>query len=57
MSLVEQAYLAYSKKLYENSNISKNTIKQFLPKLDKIIKRYPKDDYLLYNKVRLFIKN
>lgn len=64
MSIVEQAYIAYSKKLLEGDpvdafgykkEIDKEKIKTFLPKLDLIIDRYPAYQYPPYFKAKLLL--
>ncbi len=65
MSLAEQAYIAYSKKLLEgeplDSNgqqrlIDKEKILSFLPKLDSLIEKYPTYQYPPYFKAKLLLE-
>lgn len=58
MSLVERAYIAYSKKLLESQNsdsLDKSKIRSFLAKLDAIIKKYPAYKYPPYYKAKLLL--
>ncbi|MEO0074787.1 MAG: hypothetical protein ABIK31_01575 [candidate division WOR-3 bacterium] len=64
MSIVEQAYIAYSKKLLEGEPldpfgqqrvIDKEKIKAFLPKLDNLIEKYPQFQYPSYFKAKLLL--
>jgi hypothetical protein len=61
MSVAEQAYIAYSKKLLGNDfgnseDIDrKNEIEEFLPLLEKLIKDYPEYTYPPYYKAKLLI--
>lgn len=66
MSIVEQAYIAYSKKLLEGETkeidgfllpkeIDKSKIKEFLPKLDSIIENHPEYQYPPYFKAKLLL--
>ena len=64
MALVEQAYIAYSKKLLEGEEsqenpfvrvINKEKIHHFLPQLDKIIEEYPNFQYPPYFKAKLLL--
>lgn len=66
MSIVEQAYIAYSKKLLEgelegvegftvSKAINKIKIKEFLPKLDVIIENHPEYQYPPYFKAKLLL--
>lgn len=66
MSIVEQAYIAYSKKLLEGESkevegfilpkaIDKSKIKEFLPKLDFIIENHPEYQYPPYFKAKLLL--
>jgi hypothetical protein len=64
MAVVEQAYIAYSKKLLEgvifdpfnqNREIVKEKIQLFLPKLDTIATKYPDYQYPPYFKAKLLI--
>ncbi|RLD84378.1 MAG: hypothetical protein DRJ10_01350 [Bacteroidetes bacterium] len=70
MSIVEQAYIAYSKKLLEGEEefaesehghvslgkvIKKDHIKEFLPKLDKLIESHPEYQYPAYFKAKLLL--
>jgi hypothetical protein len=64
MALVEQAYIAYSKKLLEGEEseenpfvrvINKEKIHGFLPHLDQIIKEYPNYQYPPYFKAKLLL--
>lgn len=58
MSLVEQAYITYSKKLLEintNDENRKDQINEFLPKLDLIIENHPEYQYPLYFKAKLLL--
>lgn len=66
MSIVEQAYIAYSKKLLEGEaveengfllpkSINKPKIKEFLPKLDAIIEGHPEYQYPPYFKAKLLL--
>jgi len=64
MSIAEQAYIAYSKKLLDGDAkeiegfilpkvIDKHKIKDFLPELDIIIEKYPEYQYPPYYKAKL----
>lgn len=64
MSIAEQAYIAYSKKLLEGEMtdsfrhqrvIDNIRIQSFLPKLDSLIERHPEYQYPLYFKVKLLL--
>ncbi|MBD8489742.1 hypothetical protein IFO69_13375 [Echinicola sp. CAU 1574] len=64
MSIAEQAYIAYSKKLLENESIDlsgqqraddKEKIQSFLPQLDAIITKYPNYQYPPYFKAKLLL--
>ncbi len=64
MSVAEQAYIAYSKKLLEGNAIDpfgqqrvidKEKIQSFLPKLDAIIEKYSEYQYPPYFKVKLLL--
>lgn len=64
MSLAEQAYIAYSKKLLEGSTagnfgqertFDKDKIRTFLPRLDTIIKAHPEYQYPAYFKAKLLL--
>jgi tetratricopeptide (TPR) repeat protein len=64
ISIVEQAYIAYSKKLLEGEPVDsfgqkrvvdKDKIKEFLPKLDKIIGDHPEYQYPSYFKAKLLL--
>lgn len=64
MSLAEQAYIAYSKKLLEGEptesanyqfEINKGKINQFLPYLDNIIEKHPEYQYPTYFKAKLLL--
>lgn len=67
MSIVEQAYIAYSKKLLEGEQIiidecylrekkiNKNKIKAFLPKLELLIESHPEYQYPPYFKAKLLL--
>lgn len=66
MSVVEQAFIAYSKKLLEGESkevdgfiipkaIDKLKIKEFLPKLDVIIENHPEYQYPPYFKAKLLL--
>ena len=64
MSIAEQAYIAYSKKLLEGeaidsfgkqSTVDKEKIRVFLPKLDKISKDHPEYQYPPYFKAKLLL--
>jgi hypothetical protein len=64
MSLAEQAYIAYSKKLLEGEpldafgqlrEIDKAKIQSFLPKLDALIEKHPKFVYPPYFKAKLLL--
>ncbi|MBK7095614.1 MAG: hypothetical protein IPH57_11380 [Saprospiraceae bacterium] len=64
MSLAEQAYIAYSKKLLEGypidpfglqRMIDKEKIQSFLPKLDSLIEKHPDYQYPPYFKAKLLL--
>jgi len=66
MSIVEQAYIAYSKKLLEgetiesngvilNNAIDKERITAFMPKLEAIIDKHPEYQYPPYFKAKLLL--
>lgn len=64
MSIAEQAYLAYSKKLLEGKEaepfeqetaIDKDKIREFLPQLDRIIEEHPEYQYPSYFKAKLLL--
>ncbi len=64
MSIAEQAYIAYCKKLLEGESldpfgkqrvINKEKIKSFLPKLDSFIEKYPDYQYPPYFKAKLLL--
>lgn len=64
MSIAEQAYIAYSKKLLEGEPldpfgqqrvVDKEKIELFLPKLDAIIEKYPDYQYPPYFKSKLLL--
>ena len=61
MSIVEQAYIAYSKKLLEINDADSadeketNKIKEFIPQLDRIIEEYPDYQYPSYFKAKLLL--
>ncbi|MCX7985708.1 MAG: tetratricopeptide repeat protein [Bacteroidales bacterium] len=65
MSLVEQAYIAYSKQLLKGEFVSNTEtrkiidiekIKLFMPRLDKMIDTHPEYIYLPYYKAKLLIE-
>ncbi|MCX7744815.1 MAG: hypothetical protein N2167_09670 [Flavobacteriales bacterium] len=65
MSIAEQAYIAYSKKLLEGAPldpfgqqrvIDKEKIQTFLPKLDALIDKHPEFQYPPYFKANLLLK-
>ena len=64
ISIAEQAYIAYSKKLLEgepldsfghNRSTDKEKIQNFLPKLDTLISNYPDYEYPPYYKAKLLL--
>ena len=64
MSIAEQAYIAYAKKLLEGElidprsqerKIDKDKIQEFLPKLETIIEKYPDYQYPPYFKAKLLL--
>ncbi len=66
MAIVEQAYIAYSKKLLEGETIEKDgsilsgvidksKIEQFIPYLEEIIEKHPEYQYPPYFKARLLL--
>lgn len=67
MSIVEQAYIAYSKKLLEGETeiydgiyshhkvVKKDKIDKFLPKLDALIESYPDYQYPPYFKAKMLL--
>ena len=61
MSIVEQAYIAYSKKLLDikdadyNEEEKSGKIKEFLPQLDRIIEKQPDYQYPSYFKAKLLL--
>lgn len=64
MSIVEQAYIAYSKKLldgeivgphFNDRMINKDKINEFIPKLDVIINDHPEYDYPAFYKAKLLL--
>ncbi|QKG79308.1 DUF7017 domain-containing protein [Tenuifilum thalassicum] len=64
MSIAEQAYIAYSKKLLEGEPldpfgqervIDKEKIQSFLPKLDSLIEKHPEYQYPPYFKAKLLL--
>ncbi len=65
MSIAEQAFIAYSKKLLEGEPteeslgnaqvISREKIEAFLPKLDKVIEKHPEYQYPPYFKAKLML--
>lgn len=59
MSIGEQAYIAYSKKLLEGKDlkrgIDKEKIQSFLPKLDSLIKKHPEYEYPPFYKAKLLL--
>lgn len=64
MSLVEQAYIAYSKKILEGTisdilglqkTVDKEKIKSFLPQLDVIVNEHPEYQYPPYFKAKLLL--
>ena len=64
MSIVEQAYIAYSKKLLEGEpidsrsqhrGINKSKIEQFMPKLEKVVDDYPGYVYPAYYMAKLLL--
>ncbi|MCB0538954.1 MAG: hypothetical protein KDE33_15685, partial [Bacteroidetes bacterium] len=64
MSIAEQAYIAYSKKLLEGEPldplgqqrvIDKEKIQSFLPKLDSLIDKHPDYQYPPFNKAKLLL--
>jgi hypothetical protein len=63
MSIVEQSYIGYAKKLLEGTQaplignilIDKEKIQSFLPQLDQIIERHPDYQYPPYFKAKLLI--
>ncbi len=64
MSIAEQAYIAYSKKLLEGEPfdsfgqqrvIDKEKIQSFLPKLDSFIEKHPEYQYPPYYKAKLLL--
>lgn len=64
MSIAEQAYIAYSKKLLEGEAldpfgqqrvVDKEKIQSFLPKLDSLIDKYPVYQYPPYFKAKLLL--
>jgi hypothetical protein len=64
MSIAEQAYIAYSKKLLEGTpldpygkqiEIDKEKIQSFLPKLDSLIDKHPDYQYPPYFKAKLLL--
>lgn len=57
MALVEQAYIAYAKKLLEKAaeGLDREKIAVFLPMLDTLIEKYPRYRYLPYFKAKLLL--
>lgn len=64
MSIAEQAYIAYAKKLLEGTpidafgqqnGIDKDKIQSFLPKLDSLIEKHPDYQYPPYFKAKLLL--
>lgn len=55
MSIVEQAYIAYSKKLLDGEVINKGHAQYFITKLDLLIKNHPEYQYPLYFKAKLLL--
>lgn len=55
MSLVEQAYIAYSKKLIEHRDGRIDSIHVFLPKMDLLIQNHPEMQYVSYYKAKLLL--
>lgn len=64
MSIAEQAYIAYAKKLLEGElidprsqerRIDKNKIQEFLPKLETIIEKHPDYQYPPYFKAKMLL--
>jgi tetratricopeptide (TPR) repeat protein len=64
MSIAEQAYIGYSKKLLEGTPldsygqkrlIDREKIQSFLPKLDILMEKYPNYQYLPYFKAKLLL--
>lgn len=64
MSIAEQAYIAYSKKLLEGKSldpfgqqrvVDKKKIELFLPRLDAVIKKHPNYQYPPYFKAKLLL--
>lgn len=66
MAIVEQAYIAYSKKLLEGEIIEKDgfilhgvtdkeKIREFIPKLDNLIEKHPEYQYPAYFKAKLLL--
>lgn len=64
MSLAEQAFIAYSKKLFEGEMIESGNqkksidverIKSFMPKLDALIEKHPEYQYPPYFKAKLML--
>lgn len=64
MSIVEQAYIAYSKKLLEGEpvdstgqhwGVNKSKIEQFMPKLEKVVDDYPRYQYPAYYMAKLLL--
>lgn len=63
MAVVEQAYIAYAKKILEGErhdfdimkNVNKDKIYEFMPKLDVIVENHPEYQYPPYFKAKLLL--
>ena len=55
MALVEQAYIAYAKKLLAGMETDKDKIRSFLSKLDVVIEKHPDYQYPPYFKAKLLL--
>ena len=55
MSVAEQAYIAYSKKLLDSNTYDKEKILAFIPHLDKVIDEHPEYQYPPYYKAKLLL--
>lgn len=53
MSIAEKAYIAYPKKLLLQNPLPVDTIREFIPKLDVVGRKYPDFQYPFYHKTKL----
>lgn len=55
ITIVEQAYSAYAKKLLEQNPVDKQKIEKFMPEMDDLIEKHPDYQYPSYYKAKMLI--